>query len=371
MEKVLHVLPMNKMSGAERMALLICKNLKAYKPIVVCGGKELAYIFDRNGIENYNIKFSNKNLLGNAYSLSKIIKKENIKIVHAHDNTASLVSYIAKKGFSSKVKVISHIHNCYPFLKGNGINKKLDKYLRNKYDFNITCGKIVTDFYKENTDYFNQKKNLTLTNAMDVDYITNINQEDIDEIVKRYNILRNKKILGFIGRLDEQKGIVPFIKELEKFKDKFNDSVILLVGSGSQEEEVKKIIKELKLEELFILTGFQEKVNIFYPIIDIFFLPSLYEGLPMVLLEAMAFKKAIVSMNVGSIREVINKDTGILIDKENYNKFINELIKIKDNKNLASLLGNNAFSYINENFNIEIYIKNIMKVYDSVLSNKL
>ena len=44
----------------------------------------------------------------------------------------------------------------------------------------------------------------------------------------------------------------------------------------------------------------------FYPIIDVFFLPSLYEGLPMVLLEAMAFKKAIISMNVGSINEVIN-----------------------------------------------------------------
>ena len=56
----------------------------------------------------------------------------------------------------------------------------------------------------------------------------------------------------------------------------------------------------------------------FYPIIDVFFLPSLYEGLPMVLLEAMAFKKAIVSMNVGSISEVIkNGKTGMLIENQN------------------------------------------------------
>ena len=45
-KKVLHVLPMNTMSGAERMVLLICKNLESYEPIVVCGGRELAYIFD-------------------------------------------------------------------------------------------------------------------------------------------------------------------------------------------------------------------------------------------------------------------------------------------------------------------------------------
>lgn len=368
MENVLHVLPMNKMSGAERMALLLCKNLKNYNPIVVCGGEELSNVFKEKGIDSYSIKFYNKNLLANAFDLSKIIKNENIKIVHAHDNTASLISYITKKIFIGDIKIISHIHNCYPFLKGNGINKKLDKYLRNKYDFNITCGKIVTDFYKENTDYFNEEKSITLPNAMDIKYITNIDIDEIEEVMKKYNIPSDKKVLGFIGRLDEQKGIIPFIKELSKYKEKFSDSVILLVGNGSQEEEVKSLIKDLNLESLFILTGFQEKVNVFYPIIDVFFLPSLYEGLPMVLLEAMAFKKAIVSMNVGSISEIINKDTGVLVDEKNYNKFINELIKIKNNERVVSSLGNNAFYYINNNFNIDLYVKKIVELYNRILS---
>lgn len=369
MNKVLHVLPMNKMSGAERMALLLCKNLKNYKPVVVCGGVELSNVFKENGIRSYNIKFSNKNILFNACNLSKIIKNENIKIVHAHDNTASLVSYIAKKIFRCDVKVISHIHNCYPFLIGNGINKKIDKYLRNKYDFNITCGKTVTDFYKKNTDYFNEDKNLTLSNAMYIDYITNVDKREIEEVIKKYRIPTNKKVLGFIGRLDEQKGIIPFIKELAMYKDEFSDSVILLVGNGSQEDEIKVLIKELKLEEMFILTGFQDNVNVFYTIIDVFFLPSLYEGLPMVLLEAMAFKKAVISMNVGSISEVINKETGILIVQGDYQKFINELIRVKNNKELTTVLGYNAFKLIEEQFNIEGYVKKIIKKYDSIINN--
>ena len=69
MDKVLHVLPMNKMSGAERMALLLCKNIKNYEPVVVCGGEELSNIFRENGIKSYNMKFSNKNILANAYDL--------------------------------------------------------------------------------------------------------------------------------------------------------------------------------------------------------------------------------------------------------------------------------------------------------------
>lgn len=368
MNKVLHVLPMNKMSGAERMALLICKNIKFYEPIVVCGGEELTNTFTESKIKTYNIKFSTKKLLSNASSLSKIIKDENIKIVHAHDNTASLVSYLAKKIFGLNVKVVSHIHNCYPFLKSNGVNKKIDKYLRNKYDYNITCGKNVTDFYKKNTDYFNENRSLTLSNAMDINYITNVHKREVNEIIKRYNIDVNKKVLGFIGRLDEQKGIIPFIKELSKHKKKFEDSIILLVGNGSQEEEIKSLIKELHLEDLFILTGFQEKVNAFYPIIDIFFLPSLYEGLPMVLLEAMAFKKAVISMNVGSISEVImNNETGILIEKGNYEKFINELIRLKNYEILKNKLCLKGFEYINKNYNIKNYENKIRELYGQLI----
>lgn len=365
MNKVLHVLPMNKMSGAERMALLICKNLKSYEPIVVCGGEELAHIFNKNNIKTYNMKFSTKKLLSNANNLSKIIKNENIKIVHAHDNTASLVSYLAKKIFGLNVKIISHIHNCYPFLKGNGINKKIDRYLRNKYDYNITCGRTVTEFYKENTDYFNENKALTLSNAMDIEYITNVDKNDIENVIKRYKVPSNKTVLGFIGRLDEQKGIIPFIKELSKYKKKFDDSIIILVGNGSKEGEIKALIRKLNLEDLFILTGFQENIKSFYPIIDIFFLPSLYEGLPMVLLEAMAFKKPIVSMSVGSISEVINKDTGILVNSGDYDKFINELIKIKNNKELSIICGDNAFKIVEEKFSIKNYVKEILNVYEN------
>ena len=368
MDKVLHVLPMNKMSGAERMALLLCKNLKNYKPVVVCGGVELSNVFKENGIRSYNIKFSNKNILFNACNLSKIIKNENIKIVHAHDNIASLASYVAKRIFNLDVKIVSHIHNCYPFLKGNGVNKKIDKYLRNKYDFNITCGKTVTDFYKENTDYFNEDRALTLSNAMDIKYITNVDKREINEVIKKYNIDVNKKVLGFIGSLDEQKGIIPFIKELSKYKEEFNDSIILLVGNGSQEEEVKSLIKELNLEDLFILTGFQEKVNVFYPIIDVFFLPSLYEGLPMVLLEAMAFKKAVISMNVGSISEVImNDETGTLIEQGNYEKFVNELIRLKNDEILKNKLCLKGFEYINKNYNIKNYEDKIINLYRQLI----
>lgn len=364
-KRCLHILPMNKLSGAEKMALILCKNMKEYEPVVVCGGDNLKNVFEEAGIKSYALNFSNKKLPSTLSGLKKIIKENDIKILHAHDNNASLNAYLVKKLYRLDVKVISHIHNCYPWLKGDNLNKKIDKFLRTKYDHNIACGKIVYDFYKENAEYFEEEKTSILSNAMDIEEITKVDLSKSEEVIKEFNIPKDKTILGFIGRLDEQKGIIPFIKEFAKHKEEFNDCRILLVGNGSQEDEVKKLIKELALEELFILTGFQNDVYKFYPIIDVFFLPSLYEGLPMVLLEAMAFKKPVVSMDVGSISEVIkNGETGFLIKEVNYNGFVDKLNALKCEKVTGEKIGKNAFEYINKYFNIQNYINNILKIYN-------
>ena len=96
-----------------------------------------------------------KNTLGNTFTLTiddpsddlteqniidtmNLIKEKNIEILHCHDNTASLYGYMLKKIYKLDVKVISHIHNCYPWIKTGGINKKIDGIFRPKYDFTIS-----------------------------------------------------------------------------------------------------------------------------------------------------------------------------------------------------------------------------------------
>lgn len=365
MEKCLHVLPMNKLSGAEKVALLACKNLKEYYPIVVCGGNELKKVFDRNSIKCYKVNFSDRKLLSRLITLKKIIKKNNIKIIHAHDNIASLNCYLVKQIFRLDIKVISHIHNCYPWLKKKSINKKIDEIFRKKYDYNIVCGELVYNFYKKNSKYFNTKKAMILSNAMDINEIVNSTEDS--NIKQLYNIPKNKTILGFIGRLSEQKGIIPFIKSFEKYKHNFKDSIILLVGNGEQENEIKLLINELGLKKYFLLLGFQDDIYKFYPMIDVFFLPSLYEGLPMAILEAAAFKKPIISMDVGSISELIDdEENGILVKKNNYEMFIKKLIALKNNISIREKYSENIFEKLRKNYDIDIYVKKLEEIYKEI-----
>lgn len=366
MDKCLHILPMNKISGAEKMALLICKNLKEYEPIVVCGGEVLRKVFSENNIPAYKVDFSKKNILTALKDIDAVIKAHDIKIIHAHDNTASIYGYLVKKIYKDDVKVISHIHNCYPWVKDGGINKKIDKFIRKKYDYNIACGSTVYKYYKENTDYFEEDKISILSNAMDIKEIEQYKFENEEELRKEFNLPRNKKILGYIGRLDEQKAILPFIKALSPHRDRFHDSKILMIGNGYEEQEVKKLVEELKLQDLIVLTGFQNNTYRFYPLMDLFFLPSKYEGLPMVLLEAMAFKKPIVSMNVGSIEEVLGDERGKLIEPGHYEGFIKALIILKDNEGLRKKYGEAGYRYLKENYEIVKYVHRLEGIYRRV-----
>lgn len=369
MIKVLHLLPMNKLSGAERMGLLICKHMSEVESYVITGGADLAAAFEKEGIQTSHLNFSIKQLPQVIKQLNQFIKEKQIDIVHAHDNIASLSAYLTKKRYGLKVKIVSHIHNCYPWLEGNGVHKRIDRFIRPKYDFNIACGQIVYDYYEQHAPYFNPKKTCILSNAIDASHLGATPQHQIDEIRKVFNIPTDQTIIGYIGRLSEQKGMIPFIQVLKNYKNQFENCKFLIVGSGEQEDEIKKLINEVGLGDLFIFTGFQANVYPFYQLIDIFFLPSLYEGLPMVLLEAVGSGVPTISMNVGSISEVIiNEETGILIESEQRIKFIEQLIHLKDHPESCQKLADAGMKHVYQKFSLADYNQSLHTVYKSLIS---
>ena len=366
--RVLHLLPMNQLSGAERMVLLSCKNMTDIETFVVTGGKHLAAVFQTEGIEAAALNFSIKKLPQLMKQLQNFIKQHKIDIIHAHDNIASLSAYLTKKRYRLNVKVISHIHNCYPWLEGNSIHKKIDQWVRPNYDYNITCGKIVYDYYEQYALYFNKEKTTILSNAIDMSLLGRTSQSKIDELKETFNISSNQKIIGYIGRLSEQKGMIPFIKELANHKEQFRDCQFLIVGSGEQEDEIKQLIKTLGLESLFIFTGFQDDVYPFYQLIDIFFLPYSRALRPMVLLEAMGSGVPTVSMDVGSISEVIiDKQTGYLIEPENRAKLIQRLVELRSSSEQCQQFSVAGWKQVKTKFNIETYNESLKSIYDSLV----
>lgn len=370
--EVLHILMMDKLNGAEKLALILCQNLQKFKPIVVCGGETLAKKFADVQITNYSVDFQNNNRLKSLRELKKIIINHQVKIVHAHDNQASINAYLLKKIYGLDIQVISHIHNCYPWLKTENMIKRIDRFFRNRYDYNIACGSLVYEHYERYADYIDLTKVGIFSNAIDVDEIQAFSSlENQHQQCLALGINPQKFTYGFIGRFAAAKGILPLLEMIGKNRYQFLDSQIILIGSGTTQQEyaIKTIIQEYELEEIVVLLGQQENVYQFYPLMDVFFLPSQYEGLPMVILEAMGFQKIVVAMDVGSIHEVVKHDyNGFLVPAGNYQKFIDTLRRVKQMNDKLPLLEKNALKTIQEKYDIKNYAQEIEVLYTKLIA---
>lgn len=353
-KKVLYLMTANFFGGVSKVIQNICKGLSTNQET------EIFLIVNKNlenhyrGIENikiYTIDFTNKVKL--FFYIKRIIEKNEIEIVHSHDNTTSLLSLIYKKVFNEKMKIISHIHACNEWLIKYNLKKIIDKIVRNKYDLNIFCGKNVRKFYLKNASYLNKDKTIILSNSV---YLPQEN------IIKK----EIKNIYGYVGRLSEEKGIFDLIKEIQKNINLFKNKKFYIIGSGPQEKEIKEYVKKYNMEKNFIFCGFKAEVEYFYENMDILMIPSHTEALPMVLLEAMARKVLVLSMNVGSIGEVIiNGKNGFLIEKGNYKEFIERLLLL-DNEEETKYIRENAYKTVKINYNYDLYLKKLIEIYKTI-----
>lgn len=347
----------NNFSGAEKMCLLICENLcDKFNSHILCGGDNLKDLY-KEKIENVDTINFNQNIFKIIKDIKSYIENNDIQIIHAHDNKASVYAYLVKKKLKY-LKIISHIHNEYIWLRKISKEKMVDRFFRNKYDVNLVCGRNIYDYYLENANYIDNYKFRVISNFIDVDNILNkikINQKSKNQ--------SEKFRFGFVGRFTKQKGLEPFLIELALYKDEFLDCEFILVGEGEEKDNLKNIINKYCLDNIVKFKGYTENPYKYYINFDALFLPSLYEGLPMVILEAMVIKIPIITMNVGSISQVISENTGILVEKENYKNLISELIKIKKGRVNIKKLVDNSYEKIVNDYNVINEVKKIEDIY--------
>lgn len=201
------------------------------------------------------------------------------KVIHCHNEAMGF--YALKAATDCKIPVrIAHSHNTdikkdYKYLIKQFCKLHILKVSNLQYACSKAAGK-----------YLFKKDVPVLHNAIDVNKFK-YNKEVRKQIRSQYN-LKNKFVVGHIGRFEPQKNHMFLLEIFKEISTKIPNSVLLLIGTGVLEEEIKSKIRELKLEKKVILTGSIPNVNEFYQAMDVFLLPSLYEGLPVVGIEAQA-----------------------------------------------------------------------------------
>ena len=134
-------------------------------------------------------------------------------------------------------------------------------------------------------------------------------------------ISEETKVVGFVGRFTPQKNVFFFIDLIKKLSSEYK---ILMIGDGQQKKEFLKIVKDNDLENRFLFVNETNKVNLFYSAFDYFLLPSLYEGLPVVGVEAQANGLPCLLSNTISTECKISNNV-VYLDKNNVNEWVDKI----------------------------------------------
>lgn len=296
------------------------------------------------------------NLMG-VIKLIKLIKERNYNIIHVHLFPASIFAALASLFLSKDIVWIFSEHSEYNRRRSFKIFKILDNFTYRRY-LKIICVSNQVELTLFGWIPSIKGKTKVILNAVFVPEFLNPNH------LKIYDIL-------FVGRLIQAKGVDILIKAVKILKNKYSTNLkIAIVGDGPLKENLNNLAVELGVNGEVEFLGVRKDIEELMVSSKIFVLPSRWEGLPMVILEAMSRGMSIIATGVGGIPEVIeNGKEGILISPEDSEALAQAINDLFENKELREKLSQAAYKKVRENYSIEAYSADMLDFYGSLINN--
>ncbi|MEO6546532.1 MAG: glycosyltransferase [Ferruginibacter sp.] len=167
------------------------------------------------------------------------------------------------------------------------------------------------------------------------------------------NVPANATLIGFVGRLEYDKGPDLFLRAAGHIHELLPDAHFAVVGDGSMLDRLHKLRKQMQLESSLHFIEWSDDPSAIYPSFDIMAHTSRNDGTSLVLLEAMASGLPVVAMSVGGVREMIsNEHTGMLVDPNDYEGVANQVVSLLQQPGIVQRMGAAARKRVEEDFNI-------------------
>ena len=352
--KIFFLIPSLRGGGAEKIILNIVKNinLKKFNPTLILISNEGEYTIPKN-IKVINI--DKKRARYAIPKLVKIIKNNKPDIVLSSVVQSGIILSIAKKFiFKNKPIIVHRVANFFSNINIPFPSKILYKKTLKSFDSIISVSDEMKEDLEKNTK-LKSKQIQTIYNPIDLKKIDIKSNEEIEE--KFISNSKNKIILG-VGSLTKQKGFKYLIKACEQIVKNRRNTYLVILGKGKKREELTELIKKLKIEDKVKLLGFKNNPYKYMKRANVFVLPSLWEGLPGVLIEAMACGTPVISTSCQSgPKEILkNEKYGILIPIKDHKQMRKEIKSLLNKDRKAEKMGKMAKKRVKK-FNLKKQVK--------------
>lgn len=358
--KILYFLQGLEFGGLEKMVCDLAKEVKKRGlDVKVCLFDKkgvFANELETNGISITLIKRNQGIDFYYPFKLASFIKSQNIDVVHAHNSTAWFYSVFAAM-LTKRPLVYTEHDRSFP----SPFKIRMLHFLFSKRSKVVA----VSNAIKEELRRFEWIKDVQVVfNGIDENHFSPISKEEKIKHRKDMGFFKEDVLLINVGRMDRLKNQSVLLKTLKRlpFQTK-----LLLVGDGENYQKLKDEAKVLRLENRVFFLGKRKDVNKLLRIADIFVFPSLSEGLPLAVIEAMASGLPIVASDVGGIPELVKeKVNGFLIKPMSLGSIERAIYNLIHNSSLREKMGENSEKIFKESFTLSAMCKAYIEIYQKV-----
>ncbi len=366
--KVLHTIRQGKIGGGESHVLTLVQELDKtrFEPVVLSFTPgPMVDELNKMGIETHVIYTERGFDFGKFGIIKKFLQDNKIQLVHNHGTRATSNLWWACKKLGIPMLYTVHgwsFHDDQSFVKKNAriaseafLTRKVDVTISVSYSNQETGRGCIKGFQSKVIRYGIDLKKF---NADGV----------VSNIREHYKVNPNHVLIGYIVRMDVQKDPINMIKAYKQVCDARKDVTLLMIGEGPLKAETLELIKTLGISDRVIVDNFRQDVPNVLAGIDVYCLPSLWEGLPIGMMEAIAMRKCVVVSAVDGSKEIIKDgENGLLVTPQKPEELAKALIKVIDDADLRAKLGQNALKTVQEEFNAVTMTRKIENLYMEVL----
>lgn len=368
-------------------------------PPVNIGGEEYYSYYQYKYLQKYNQKVK---ILTYFSTIPKNANNLLFKIINQIKISKNILSYfilliyLIINNFSSRFNPdVVHVHDPYSEgLTGVILSKYYKKPLvmtwhgaelvEEKATFTI-IGNIIRKFVCNNADiivvpsdyiknmvikygFSNSNKIKIVTNAVDTNFFKPINKLEAKKIIKKYYKFEvERKIILVVGRLSKIKGIDLLIKSIPYILD--DNILLLIVGDGPENKNLKELSKFLKIDKYVHFTGFVDRnfLPLFYNISDVFVLPTLGEGFGLVYLEALSCGIPVITTKYApEIQELVLKHNIGLSSEVTPEEISKSIMKILNENDKKIIIDPTKLKIIKKIFSWDENISKLLNIYENL-----
>ena len=369
--RILHLITRLPVGGAEKVLVDVVRTLdpERYESLVCCiqAKGELAEELERSGFRVVCLERMRSRRFDwrAVQDLSRLCRTEGITLVHTHLYHANLYGRIA--AFLSGVPAIATVHNVYAQRKFH--RKLLNRLLSHASARVIAVSEDVREDLVKH-DGIDPEKVSVVHNGIDVRRVdTDLTRE---QARARLGVRDDELLIGCVGRLEEQKGHRFLLEACAALKNDLGGRLrLLVVGDGRLRQDLEDRAAALGVGASVSFLGTRHDVPEILRALDIYVMPSLWEGLSIAMLEAMAAGVAVVISDVSGVAQALgNNQHGIRVAPGNAAALVDAIRSLAGQPSRRRALGMSARERVKAAFSIDAMMSQLTSIYEQALASK-